>query len=257
MLFVKIHKQILNSSVANDYRVRRMFQDLLLLADWEGTVDMTHEAIARQLGAPLTEVVWAIGKLQEPDLADRSGKRSGIRLELLDPGRDWGWRIVNYKHYRELRDNEQHRAYRRAYMRPYMQRRRERERKAGQTTPERCEDDARTMDKRCVNSDAVNKCGRVRSSAVGELTKVNNPNLPSENVNSVNSLLTPVNPTKTKNNIYSLSNENDVVSFAEAKRIIGQISEVAFSCRCAETSGKRNGSINWMKRCRSSARTWT
>src|SRR5689334_19557326 len=119
-MFVKIFRQIFDSSIADNAKVRRMFIDLLILADQDGVVDMTHDAIARRIGVPIDEVMWAIDKLLEPDPADRSGKRNGARLAFIDPGRDWGWRIINYAHYRGLRDEESRRHYRRGYMRDYM-----------------------------------------------------------------------------------------------------------------------------------------
>jgi len=123
-VYVKIFQQIFDSSIANSAKIRRMFIDMLILSDQDGVVDMTHEAIARRIGVPLDEVVWAIGKLLEPDPADRSGKKNGARLEFIDPGRDWGWRIVNYGHYRGLRDEESRRAYRRQWMRDFRHRQR-------------------------------------------------------------------------------------------------------------------------------------
>lgn len=124
-MFVKIFQQILDSSIANNAKLRRMFMDMLVLADLDGVVDMTHEAISRRIGVPLDEVMWAIGELMKPDLADRSGKKNGARLVFIDPGREWGWKIVNYHHYRGLKDEASRRAYRRQWMRDYRKRQRQ------------------------------------------------------------------------------------------------------------------------------------
>jgi hypothetical protein len=126
-VYVKIFQQIFDSSIADNAKLRRMFMDMLVLADLDGVVDMTHEAISRRIGVPLDEVMWAIGELMKPDPADRSGKKNGARLVFIDPGRDWGWRIVNYHHYRGLRDDESRRAYRRQWMRDYRRRKRQNE----------------------------------------------------------------------------------------------------------------------------------
>ena len=45
-MFAKVFGQIFDSSIAEDYNCRRMFMDLLVLADSTGAVDMTPEAIS-------------------------------------------------------------------------------------------------------------------------------------------------------------------------------------------------------------------
>jgi hypothetical protein len=111
-MYAKIFSQIFDSSIATNHHVRHLFMDLLVLADADGVVDMTYDAIARRTNTPVEEVVEYIGELTKPDLASRSSKNNGARLVLIDPGqRDWGWRIVNYRHYRELRNEEARRSY--------------------------------------------------------------------------------------------------------------------------------------------------
>jgi hypothetical protein len=112
-IFVKIHGQILDSSIADDYLLRHVFEDLLKLADSDGVVDMTHQAIAARTRVPIEIIIEKIDELMKPDYASRSFKANGARLVLLDPQqRSWGWRIVNYKHYRDkVRDEESRRRY--------------------------------------------------------------------------------------------------------------------------------------------------
>lgn len=123
-MFAKVFGQIFDSSIAEDYNCRRMFMDLLVLADSEGVVDMTHEAIARRTNVPEAEVRKYIGDLSQPDSKSRSKLHDGKRIVPLDPNRDWGWIIVNYQHYREIRDEEA----RRTYFRDYQRDRRKKER---------------------------------------------------------------------------------------------------------------------------------
>lgn len=85
--------------------------DLLVLADSDGVVDMTHEAIARVTNVPLDEVTKYITELGAPDAKSRSKVEAGRRIILIDSHRDWGWKIVNYQHYRAIRDEESRRAY--------------------------------------------------------------------------------------------------------------------------------------------------
>lgn len=110
-MYAKIFSQIFDSSIAEDYEVRHVFEDLLKLADMEGVVDMTMEAIARRTNVPFEKVRRGIEKLMESDPGSRSKEAEGRRLVPLDSNRGWGWIIVNYTHYRSLLDEESRRKY--------------------------------------------------------------------------------------------------------------------------------------------------
>jgi hypothetical protein len=118
-MFAKMFSQIFDSSIADDYQVRHIFEDLCKLADVDGVVDMTPEAISARTRIPLDIVKPALTKLEAPDSRSRSPNEEGRRIVLIDSHRDWGWRIVNYQHYRELRDDDARRSYFRDYMREY------------------------------------------------------------------------------------------------------------------------------------------
>src|SRR5580692_4373522 len=105
-VFAKIFAQIFDSTIAKDYVVRHVFMDMLVLADRDGVVDMTVDAIARRTNVPQELVDHAIKELMNPDLKSRSKAESGARITPIDSGRDWGWQIVNYEHYRNIRDEE-------------------------------------------------------------------------------------------------------------------------------------------------------
>jgi hypothetical protein len=122
-MFAKIYTQIFDSSIADDYRVRHVFEDLLKLADMTGAVDMTVEAISRRTNVPFEEVQRGIERLCEPDPNSRSGAQEGRRLVPLDSNRSYGWLIVNYIHYSNLRNEEARRSYFRDAMRKYRQKR--------------------------------------------------------------------------------------------------------------------------------------
>lgn len=85
--------------------------DLLVLADSDGVVDMTLEAISRRTNVPIEEVRKYIQELSQPDPLSRSKDQEGKRLVPIDSSRDWGWQIVNYRLYRKLRDEEARRTY--------------------------------------------------------------------------------------------------------------------------------------------------
>lgn len=109
-MFAKIFTQIFDSSIAEDYQVRLVFEDMLKLADVDGVVDMTPEAISRRTNVPLELVRKGIAELEKPDPRSRSSEHEGRRLAKLDGHRDWGWIITNYRRYRDIASEEQRRA---------------------------------------------------------------------------------------------------------------------------------------------------
>jgi hypothetical protein len=62
-------------------------------------------------------VEMAIEKLCAPDPESRTPDEDGCRLVLIDEHRNWGWRIVNYQKYRNIRDEEARRISNRSYKR--------------------------------------------------------------------------------------------------------------------------------------------
>jgi len=116
-VYAKVFGQIFDSSIAEDFQVRHVFMDLLVLANREGIIDMTIESIARRTNVPENIVREAIGKLCEPDVNSRSPNDEGRRIIALDDHRDWGWQIVNFQEYHAMRDENARREYMKAYMR--------------------------------------------------------------------------------------------------------------------------------------------
>jgi len=116
-MFAKVFFQIFESSISDDYLVRHVFMDLLVLSDEDGVVDKTSKAISRITNVPLEVVEMAIAKLCAPDPQSRTPDHDGRRLVLIDENRDWGWKIVNYLKYRQIRDEEARRISNRSYKR--------------------------------------------------------------------------------------------------------------------------------------------
>src|SRR5882762_7319565 len=110
-MFAKVFEQIYDSTVARDYTVRHLFMDLLVLADPTGVVDMTPDAIARRTNIPQDIVERCLSELCQPDVKSRSPLEEGKRIVPIDSRRDWGWKIVNYAHYRKIRDEAARREY--------------------------------------------------------------------------------------------------------------------------------------------------
>ncbi len=108
-MYGKIFEQIFDSSIAEDWQVRLVFQDFIVLADMNGVVDRTPEAISRRTNVPLDIVKKAIQSLENPDPTSRSPDESGARIRRLDSHRDWGWEIINYVKYRDTASEQQRR----------------------------------------------------------------------------------------------------------------------------------------------------
>lgn len=114
-MYSKQYPQMLESSIAEDWQVRHVFMDLLMLADPYGVVDKTPEYIARATNVPLEIVKRGIEVLSSPDPRSRNPAHEGRRLIRLDEHRDWGWQIVNFLEYRSMRDEDAKREYMRKY----------------------------------------------------------------------------------------------------------------------------------------------
>ena len=93
------------------------FQQMIVLAEADGTLDMTAEALSRRTTIPLDIITTGIAALERPDEQSRSDAEDGRRIVRLDPERPWGWRIVNHRHYRAIRTAEERREYMREYQR--------------------------------------------------------------------------------------------------------------------------------------------
>lgn len=91
------------------------FQQLIILADRYGDVDMTAEAIARRTTIPLDVVTIGLAELAKPDPHSRTPDEEGRRIVPLSDNRGWGWHIVNHDKYRKLRSQEERREYMRLY----------------------------------------------------------------------------------------------------------------------------------------------
>ena len=73
---------------------------LLSMADWRGEIDATQQYISTITGLSIDEVSACIERFCAPDPRSRSQDAEGARLVLMDPDRDWGWRVVNIQKYR-------------------------------------------------------------------------------------------------------------------------------------------------------------
>jgi hypothetical protein len=119
MMYGKLFAQMYDGTLATKgpWQALVTFQQLVILADKHGCIDMTPEAIARRTTVPLEVVQVGLRALAEPDPDSRSPAEGGRRIVPIDPKRTWGWRVVNYGHYRKIRSEDERREYHRNYMR--------------------------------------------------------------------------------------------------------------------------------------------
>lgn len=103
-LYARVFVQILDSSIAEDFECRHVFEDLLKVCDTDGCIDVTRTALARRFNIPLTVLNRCLQKLEQPDPLSRDPDNEGRRLERLDEHRDWGWRILNWAKYEAVRN---------------------------------------------------------------------------------------------------------------------------------------------------------
>ena len=116
-MYAKVFAQMFDGTLCTKgpWQALVTFQQMLILADQEGNVDMTAAAISRRTTIPLDIIEIGIDVLLLPDPESRTPAAEGRRLLPLRQGVPWGWLIVNYKEYRNLKREEDRREYHRAY----------------------------------------------------------------------------------------------------------------------------------------------
>jgi hypothetical protein len=126
-MYAKVFAQIFDSSIADDFRLRHFFMDLLVLADVNGVVDMTPTAIAARTRIPLEDVSAMLAKLEQSDPESRTAEADGRRIERLDDHRTWGWHIINYSRFREIASEDQRRQKTRERVASFRQKRQQKQ----------------------------------------------------------------------------------------------------------------------------------
>jgi hypothetical protein len=110
-MYVKMFKSIFDGSLYGQFEPTVVFMAMLVIAEREGIVDMTPEAIAARCGYPIDIVLRGISELEKPDPRSRTPDEDGRRIIKLEDNRDWGWRITNYEKYEKIRSAEERREY--------------------------------------------------------------------------------------------------------------------------------------------------
>lgn len=121
-MYGKVFDSIYDGTLAEDWRALVTFQQMLVLCDADGVLDMTPSSIARRTGIPIEHIKAGIEILENPDPWSRTPDEEGRRIKRIEEHRPWGWFIVNHQKYRDLQDYDTVRAQNRERQR----RRRER-----------------------------------------------------------------------------------------------------------------------------------
>ena len=101
-MYGKIFESIYDGSLYGNFEAIVTFQALIVLADEHGLIDISPHALAGRTSYPIEIIKAGLKVLQQSDPHSRSQDEDGKRIVPLDNGREFGWRIVNYDHYRNL-----------------------------------------------------------------------------------------------------------------------------------------------------------
>ena len=102
-MYGKIFESMYEGTLYGHWQAIVTLQQLLVLCDSAGTIDMTPQAISARTSIPLDIIAKGLEVLSEPDQYTRTPGEEGRRIVLLDEHRPWGWRIVNHAKYQKMR----------------------------------------------------------------------------------------------------------------------------------------------------------
>ena len=105
-MYGKLFESIYDGTLYGKWEAIVTMQQLIVLASADGVIDMTPAAIAGKTSIPLEIIEKGLGILSEPDPHSRTPGSEGVRIQLLDNHRNWGWFLVNHEKYKNLKNLE-------------------------------------------------------------------------------------------------------------------------------------------------------
>jgi hypothetical protein len=108
-MYGKVFASMYDGSLYGQWEAIVTMQQMIVLCDAGGVVDMTPQAIAARTSIPLEIIEKGLQLLMQPDKYSRTRGCDGRRIELIDDDRPWGWHIVNYDKYKWLATSEEKR----------------------------------------------------------------------------------------------------------------------------------------------------
>ena len=118
-MYGKIFDSIYEGTLYGHWEALVTFQQMIVLCDADGMIDMTPHAIAARTSIPLKIIEKGIAVLEDPDPFSRTPDHEGRRIELIDAHRPWGWHIINHAKYVALQDADTIRAQTRERVRKH------------------------------------------------------------------------------------------------------------------------------------------
>lgn len=109
-MYGKIFDSMYTGTLYGHWEAIVTFQQMIVLADADGMVDMTPQGMCGATSIPLEIILKGLEVLSAPDPYSRTPGSDGRRIELLDAHRPWGWHIVNHEKYKALQDADTVRA---------------------------------------------------------------------------------------------------------------------------------------------------
>lgn len=109
MIYAKVFSSLWCGSLRGQPDEQLVFIYLLAHADEDGVVDLIVDKIIDDTGLDGDDVTEALRVLGAPDPLSRQTAEEGRRLLPLYEHGAWGWRIVNYEYYRNIRNLEERR----------------------------------------------------------------------------------------------------------------------------------------------------
>lgn len=103
-MYGKVFDSMYKGTLHGHWQAIVTFQQMIVLADADGTVDMTPQAISAITSIPLEIIEAGLKILAGPDPYSRTPGSEGRRIEPIDAHRPWGWVIVNHAKYKNLKD---------------------------------------------------------------------------------------------------------------------------------------------------------
>jgi len=101
-MYGKLFESMFDGTLSESWEALIVFQQMIILSDANGVVDVTPSALHRRTGIPLDVIKKGIEVLESPDDASRTPSEEGRRIVRVSSDRAWGWRIVNHAYYRGL-----------------------------------------------------------------------------------------------------------------------------------------------------------
>ena len=124
-MYGKLFESMYDGTLVEDWRGVITFQQMIVLCDADGTLDMTPGAISKRTSIPVEHIKAGIEILENPDPHSRTRAEDGCRIRRLDDHRPWGWYIVNHEKYKMLASAEERREQNRVNKQAQRERQRE------------------------------------------------------------------------------------------------------------------------------------